>query len=295
MSAGDLPCTSTAFFDDPLASTGLLGDAAILPEAACKFASRPRSLTEIADGMSHPAPWTVLSSSTTFSDPWLTVRSDQVRTADGDTFGTFHVTEYPDWVTIVGLTEGFRLVLVREYRHGVRVVPLGLPGGLVDEADGPPGERAAAAAARRELLEETGHGGGTLEPLLTVHPNPSNQTNTAYCFLATGLSGIARPLQRPCEGSEHGRSRPHLGVVAAAGGRPDAPRHPCRCALVGRSADRGRPQRPVRPADRPAPPPTFGTRAAMSRRRPPRRGKRRRLKVTAGVWTPLDDRPPNSP
>jgi 8-oxo-dGTP pyrophosphatase MutT (NUDIX family) len=149
--------------------------------------------------MTRLAPWTVVSSRTTFTDPWLTVRSDQVRTAEGDAFGPFHIIEYPDWVTVVGLTESFSVVLVREYRHGIRAVSLGLPGGLVDRADGPPGARAAETAARRELLEETGHGGGTLEPLVTVHPNPSNQTNTAYCFLATGLSRITQPQQGPGE------------------------------------------------------------------------------------------------
>ncbi len=149
--------------------------------------------------MTRPAPWTVLSSRTTFTDPWLTVRSDQVRTTEGDAPGPFQIIKYPDWVTVVGLTESFRVVLVREYRHGIRAVSLVLPCGLVDNADGPPGEAAATAAARRELLEETGYGGGTLEPLVTVHPNPSNQTNTAYCFLATGLSRIAAPLQAPSE------------------------------------------------------------------------------------------------
>jgi 8-oxo-dGTP pyrophosphatase MutT (NUDIX family) len=136
----------------------------------------------------------VLSSAITFSDPWLRVRSDQVRTEEGDVFGPFHVIEYPDWVTIVALTDNQRLVLVREYRHGIGAVAIGLPGGLIDAADGRAGERAAESAAQRELLEETGHGGGTLETLIAVHPNPSNQTNTAYCFLATGLSRVAEPV-----------------------------------------------------------------------------------------------------
>lgn len=149
--------------------------------------------------MTGPAPWTVLSSTTTFADPWLRVRSDQVRTAEGDVFGPFHVIEYPDWVTVVALTGRDRLLLVREYRHGIATVAIGLPGGLVDTADGPSGAEAAQSAARRELLEETGHGGGTLERLTCVHPNSSNQTNTAYCFLATATVRIAAPRHGPSE------------------------------------------------------------------------------------------------
>ena len=37
--------------------------------------------------MSVVAPWTVLDSAVSFSDPWLRIRSDQVRTAGGDVFG----------------------------------------------------------------------------------------------------------------------------------------------------------------------------------------------------------------
>ena len=140
--------------------------------------------------------WTVIGSQVSFADRWLRVRSDHVRTAEGDVIGPYHVIEYPDWVTIVGFTrESCRLLLVREYRHGVRQILWGLPGGMIDPDDGSDRHGAAEAAARRELLEETGFAGGDLEPLVNVHPNPSNQSNTAFCFLATGLQRVAP--QRP--------------------------------------------------------------------------------------------------
>ncbi|MEJ1976985.1 MAG: NUDIX domain-containing protein [Acetobacteraceae bacterium] len=63
----------------------------------------------------------------------------------------------------------------------------GLPGGLVDPGDGALRLPAAEAAARRELLEETGFGGGQMECLIAAHPNPSNQSNTVFCFLGTDL------------------------------------------------------------------------------------------------------------
>ncbi len=146
--------------------------------------------------MTTVASWTVLDSKVAFADPWLRVRSDHVRTADGDVFGPYHVIEAPDWVTVVPLTrDGQRLLTVREYRHGIGAVLTGLPGGLVDRGDGNDQAPAAARAARRELWEETGYSGGRIERLLAVHPNPSNQTNTAHCFLATGL--VRRALPQP--------------------------------------------------------------------------------------------------
>ncbi len=172
------------------------------------------------------APWTVLDSRLTFADPWLQIRSDKCRTADGDVIGPVHVIEYPDWVTIVALTgEEARLLMRRDYRHGVGAVLTGLPTGLVDPGDGTPGlDEAEAAAARerlerrhqaglaglsdelakhddrvpglaaselagrRELLEGAGYAGGQWTYLLRTHPNPANQTNTVFCFLATDIA-----------------------------------------------------------------------------------------------------------
>ena len=75
-----------------------------------------------------------------------------------------------DWVTIVPLVKSsLRLMLVREYRHGVGAILAGLPGGLVDPADGAVPEEAARAAARRELQEETGYAGGRLDHLATQY------------------------------------------------------------------------------------------------------------------------------
>ena len=41
--------------------------------------------------------------------------------------------------------------------------------------------------ARRELLEETGFGGGEWELIATLSPNSSTSTNMCYCFVAHGV------------------------------------------------------------------------------------------------------------
>jgi 8-oxo-dGTP pyrophosphatase MutT (NUDIX family) len=124
-------------------------------------------------------PWTVTASRMTFADRWLRVRTDDCVTAEGVEVSPFHVIEATDWSCIVALTKDQRLVLIREYRHARGIVIDGLPGGVIEISD-----PNAEAGARRELLEETGYGGGRFLPILTTYPDPANFTNKAVGFLA---------------------------------------------------------------------------------------------------------------
>ncbi len=63
----------------------------------------------------------------------------------------------------------------------------------MDPVDGTDRSSAAETAAARELREETG-ASGALERLAAIHPNPSNQTNTAFCFLATTVERTGHPV-----------------------------------------------------------------------------------------------------
>jgi ADP-ribose pyrophosphatase len=141
----------------------------------------------MSDGDGHPRPWTVSASRMTFADRRLRVRTDDCLTADGVEVSPFHVIESADWTCVVALTADLRLVLVREYRHARGIVIAGLPGGVVEPADGDGTMSIAEAGARRELLEETGYGGGRFVPVLTTYPDPANQTNIATAFLALGV------------------------------------------------------------------------------------------------------------
>lgn len=128
-----------------------------------------------------PRPWTVEASTYVYTEPWLTVRRDAVRMQSGGYIPDYYTLEYPDWINVVAVTTSGELVLLRQYRHGVKQVAYELCAGCVDPGETP------LEAARRELLEETGYGGGEWRLLMTLSANPSTHTNLTYSFLALGV------------------------------------------------------------------------------------------------------------
>ncbi|GAB3963862.1 NUDIX hydrolase [Spirosoma terrae] len=128
-----------------------------------------------------PRPWTVDNSEYIHQLPWFTVRRDAIRMQNGATIPNYFIFEYPDWVNVVAVTTDGQLVLIRQYRHGIGGVHYELCAGVVD-----PGE-APMVAAQRELLEETGFGGGHWQPLMSLSANPGTHANLTHSFLATGV------------------------------------------------------------------------------------------------------------
>ena len=96
------------------------------------------------------------------------------------------VLEYGDWVTIIALTKEQDVVMVRQYRHGAQKVILELPGGVMDAEDESP-----MYTAWRELLEETGYTSDNFIQIGCVSPNPANQTNLIYSFLALDADKVS--------------------------------------------------------------------------------------------------------
>ncbi len=133
--------------------------------------------------------WPLLSSTEIFDAGLFRVAKDSAGSPRTGEQSAFLVIHMPDLVLAVALTRDKQLVMVRQYRHGSRAASLEVPGGLHDGA----GETPLQGAAR-ELLEETGYGGGSWRLLGALRPQPAMQSNRAYVFLATGVE-----LQRRIE------------------------------------------------------------------------------------------------
>ncbi len=123
----------------------------------------------------------------------LDVRFDWMRHPSGERVLKRLVLESVDWVNVVALTRDGRSIMVDQYRFGIGARTLETPGGMVDAGETP------LAAARRELLEETGYGGGDWRSLGAVEPNPAIHPHLCHHFLAAGVEQVAEPSPGPGE------------------------------------------------------------------------------------------------
>ena len=121
------------------------------------------------------------------------VRHDRYRLETSGAEQDFVILEAPDWVNIVPVTDQGEVVLVNQYRHGIRRATLEIPGGVIDPHESP------EAAAVRELEEETGYVPDRVELLGRVTPNPAILDNHCYSYLAEGCRLAAKPKPDPME------------------------------------------------------------------------------------------------
>ncbi len=129
-----------------------------------------------------PKPWKVVTSRPDKSYRIFTLRIDRAVSPRTGQEHSFFVLESPSWINVIPLTPQNEVVMVRQYRHGIRDVTLEIPGGLVESYDNP------RDAAKRELYEETGYIASNMVLLGSVHPNPAIHNNQCFTFLATNVS-----------------------------------------------------------------------------------------------------------
>ncbi|HVG17234.1 MAG TPA: NUDIX hydrolase [Chitinophagaceae bacterium] len=131
--------------------------------------------------------WTVLESTYLHKEPWLTIRKDKCQLPNGNIVPSFYVNEYADWVNAFCLTKEGKVVMVRQYRHGIGTIETELAGGVIEDGENP------QEGAAREVLEETGYKFETWRYLGKICANPSTTNNFAHFFLATGGEKVAEP------------------------------------------------------------------------------------------------------
>jgi NTP pyrophosphohydrolases including oxidative damage repair enzymes len=131
---------------------------------------------------SHLNPWTTHSSRKVYSNPWITIREDQVTTPSGDA-GIYGVVETRPAIGVIPITPELDTYLVGQFRY-----PLKNYSWEIIEGGGEKGED-PIEGAKRELLEEAGIIAKNWTKLgEEVHLSNSHSDEQAWFFLAEDLS-----------------------------------------------------------------------------------------------------------
>jgi ADP-ribose pyrophosphatase len=139
--------------------------------------------------------WKVLRSEYVVDTRYLRLRRDRIQLPSGTEIDDYFVRESRGFAVVFALTPDERVVLVRQYKHGVGEGVLELPAGAIDEDETP------LSCAQRELAEETGFVAGPagLEHLKTFITDPTNSDSRFHLFLARDARRLAEQHPDPTE------------------------------------------------------------------------------------------------
>lgn len=132
-------------------------------------------------------PWQVISRRRIVEkDPWLRLYEEEVELPNGRRIPDYLTSEEPDVAMMFAVTTDDHVLLVEQYKHGIRGVALDLPAGYVDPDEDP------FDAARRELEEETGHRGADWTPLGAYYYSENRHQSRFHYYLLRGAEPTGR-------------------------------------------------------------------------------------------------------
>ena len=77
--------------------------------------------------------WKILDETTVIKDSWIDMRASTCQLPGGMVIAPFYVNHLPDFAVVVAVTPEHRVIMVRQYRHGVEKVLLELPAGCIEQ------------------------------------------------------------------------------------------------------------------------------------------------------------------
>src|SRR5918911_4362000 len=136
--------------------------------------------------------WRTLGRDYLYKNQWCAFRVDCVELPDGARI-EYGVLESGGFASVVPVTVGGDVVLVRQWRQPLGAFTLELPSGRVDVGEKP------EQAARRELFEETGYRAEGLEHLVSVHTSTGRSTEVCHLFRCAAVRDERGPRPEPTE------------------------------------------------------------------------------------------------
>lgn len=133
-------------------------------------------------------PWQILESKDVFqAPPWIRISRQKVQLPDGRVIDDYHQIRLSDFALIVASTPDGKILVERQYRHGLGQVTILLPAGTLNEGED------AMLAAKRELQEETGYVSDDWKFLGRFAASASYGCGTMSLFTAKNIRKVSEP------------------------------------------------------------------------------------------------------
>lgn len=146
-------------------------------------------MTDLRDD---PTEVEVVESETVFSGRVWNVRRDRVAYGDEEIVRDY--VDHTGAVAVLALDDDDRVLLIKQYRHPVRVRDWEIPAGLLDV-----GGEDALAAAQRELAEEADLMARRWDVLGEFYTSPGGSDEAIRIYLARDLSAAPEVFARDAE------------------------------------------------------------------------------------------------
>jgi len=141
--------------------------------------------------------WEILEEKTVYKcAPWIRLDVHKIKLPDGQVINDFHHLVMPEYVVVYPVTFEDKVLMLKAYRHGVGDITHLFPGGFIDEGETP------LDAAKRELLEETGFGGGEWITMGAYVPHSNYGGGKVHMFKVTGVEKVQQPNSGDLEDAE---------------------------------------------------------------------------------------------
>lgn len=124
--------------------------------------------------------WMINSEETIYdASPWVSVYLQEVQLPDGHVVSDYHRVQLPDFTVVYAKPSSDKLLMLKQYKHGLGEITYTLPGGMIEEGEAP------LVAAKRELLEETGFRALDWQPLGSFVVNGNLGCGRGHFFQAS--------------------------------------------------------------------------------------------------------------
>ena len=132
--------------------------------------------------------WQIKESMLVLDNRWAKVRRDVCLLPGDVEVDGYYYWEGGHFAQVFALTPDEQVILVQQYRHGIKEIDIELPAGMIDAYD-----LDALKNAQQELLQETGFEAETWTSLGMLHTSPAKSTTCSHHFLAQNAKKTQKP------------------------------------------------------------------------------------------------------